>query len=204
LADALRGVRRRERYATVLIEGDCAGSLRNALPYDHHVFVMPGPESVYAVFRHSREAAAALREIMQDTEAFASEVFGMYVDASRVLAPDHYSPAEQQRRAARVMNSEQVARFLRTPLGAEIASRIQLQPPYQGLTDSDVVVVNRAADRQTPEMDACVHRIRTLLSQVCHNGNGREHLYCCNPADPLDPVRPKLLNHLVDLCVDPI
>ena len=204
LTDALRGVRRRERYATVLIEGDCARSLRNALPYDHHVFVMPAPRSVHEVFRRPHEATAALREVMQDTEAFAAEMFGLFIDESELLSPDRFTPDQLKQRASRVMNSAQVARFLRTPLGAEIASRIQLQPAYQGMTGSDVVVVNTAAGVRSRETDECVQRIETLLSRICRNGNGRDMLYRCDPADPLDPARPKLLARLVDLCVDPL
>ena len=100
------------------------------------------------------------------------------------------------------MDADQVRRFLHTPLGAEIASRIQLQPAYQGLAESDVAIVNTSVGATTAEVDDCVHRIETLMSRIHQNHSASGFLFCCDPLDPLDPVRPRLFSRLADLCVD--
>lgn len=202
LANALRDVRRQERYATVLVEGDDVPSVRNALPYDCHVFVMPAPASVHDVFRRPAEAEAALRQVMQDTEAFAAEMFGLFLDETRAQSPDAYAPEEQQRRSERALDSADVRSYLRTPAGVAIASRIQLQPAYQGLAESDVILVNSAVGAETAAVDDCVHKIETLLGRIRDDGDLTSALFCCDPLDRLDPIRPKLFRRLAAICAE--
>ena len=204
LTDALRAVRRKERYATVLVEGDDAPSLRHAFPYDRRVFVMPAPNEFHAIFRRPGEAAAALRKVMQDTEGFAAEMFGLLFDETGVQSPDAYAPEERRRRSAKAMDSKEVRRFLNTPLGAEIASRIQLQPGYQGLVESDLVAINTARDAMTKDMGECVQCIERLMARTHQNGVHRRFLYCCDPQNGDDPVRAKLLRRLAEICDDPL
>lgn len=204
LTDALRDVRRTERYATVLVEGDDAPCLRHAFPYDRRVFVMPAPTEFHAVFRRPREAAAALRKVMQDTEGFAAEMFGLLFDETGAQSPDAYAPEERRRRSAKAMESDEVRRFLSTPLGAEIASRIQLQPGYQGLVESDIVAINTAPEAMTEAMRECVQCIERLMARAHQNGVHRRFLYCCDPHNGDDPVRAKLLRRLAEVCDDPL
>ena len=78
LPEALRTVRKLDREAMIVVEADTDAVLRHAFPYDYRVFVMPPPVRLDAVFRDEKSAARALQQVMQDTAAFASEIFGVF------------------------------------------------------------------------------------------------------------------------------
>ena len=50
--------------------------------------------------------------------------------------------------------------------GRRIATRIQLQQPYHGLVESDVIIVNTKLGRTGAETEECVRRIASMLSRV--------------------------------------
>ncbi|MGB0717415.1 MAG: hypothetical protein ACPGXK_16170, partial [Phycisphaerae bacterium] len=56
--------------------------------------------------------------------------------------------------------------FLYSPLGDELATRIQLQPDYHGLVESDVIIVNTGAGQAGPDSAECVRRIHQLIERV--------------------------------------
>src|SRR3972149_4747484 len=78
LPEILAEIHRRDRYGSVVIEADADPNLRCAYSYDHRVFVMPLPRSIREVFRETNRAAEELRRVLDDTAAFASEIFGLF------------------------------------------------------------------------------------------------------------------------------
>jgi hypothetical protein len=206
LPEVLGKVRRQKRFATVLIEADADPCLRHAFPYDHRIFVMSAPDEVYRVFRRPAEASASLKEVMEDTSAFASEIFGLFEDAS-------WGDEEGVRHRKRVRTEEgveeqlevseqQVRRFLGSPLGAEIASRIQLQPEYHAMVESDIVLVNTALGPCSASVDECVRRIETLMGRIRSQTQRDSVLYCCDPLSEDDPRRAHLLQRLREMLAD--
>ena len=200
LPEAVYKARYGQRFATVLIEADADPCLRHAHPYDHRIFVMSAPRDMYRVFRRPDEAAAALREVMEDTSAFASEIFGLFEDAAwgdeegvrhrkRVRAGDG---VEEQLE----VSEQQVGRFLASPLGAEIASRIQLQPEYHAMVESDVTLINTALGPCSSSVDECIRRIELLMGRVRDHARRDNALYCCDPLSADDPRREHLLRRL--------
>ncbi|MFQ5591730.1 MAG: hypothetical protein ACE5HE_11240, partial [Phycisphaerae bacterium] len=155
LPDALTEIHRQDRYGAVVVEADSDPSLRCAYPYDHRVFVMPVPSALDQVFRNPRRAAIELQRVLDDTASFASEIFGLFKAESQ-KDPD---PPEDRP----YMTESQMRSFLHSPLGDELATRIQLQPPYHGLVESEVIIVNTGVGKRTAESDECLRRIRHLL-----------------------------------------
>jgi len=197
LPEALTRARCGHRYATILVEADSDPILRHAYPYDARLFVMPAPGEVFTVFRTPAEAARALEEVMQDTAAFASEIFGLF-ESDAWQEEDGRPQVVRSGRGTeeRLEISEQQARrFLASPLGAEIASRIQLRPEYHAIVESDVVVVNTAVGACSAAVDECVRRIDKLLARVRQNRRA-DILYCCDPQNAQDPRRRHLVEHL--------
>jgi hypothetical protein len=205
LPDGLRAVRRIDRYGFVIIEADGDPVLRHAYPYDYRIFVMPPPAEVTSVFRDARSAMIALQEVMQDTAAFASEVFGLF-DAGGLddsIGVYHHAPGGLDRHGERVealdISESQLRHFLNSPIGAEIASRIQLQPEFHAMVESDVVVINTGLDVPTDALDECVHRIEKLLGKVRHDARRHSVLYWGDITDSRDPSRNRLIRRLKTL-----
>lgn len=208
IPELLARVYRRNPRGIVLLEADSDPCLRHAFSYDRTLFIMPAPARLNDVFRSSDEAARALREVMQDTAMFAKEIFGLFEEPARAEDPrsDPFKafaepplPSTEGLKLRSEMTETQVRRFLQTPLGSEVASRIQLQPMYHGLVDSDMVVVNTAAGPVDGEVDQCVGRLTVLLSRLPRPAREQTQLFGCNLADPEDPLRGKLLDRLVNL-----
>lgn len=205
LPEGLRTVRRIERRAFVILEADADPALRHAYPYDYRVFVMPGPKDVFDVFRAPRAAAEALQQVMQDTAAFASEIFGLFdaagLDDSAGIRHEAIglAPVRGERIERLDIGEAQIRQFLNSPLGAEIASRIQLQPDYHGLVESDVVVVNTGAGRCPEALDACVGRLEKLLGRLRHDARRHSVLYWGDIQDIGDPARHRLLQRFRSL-----
>lgn len=202
LPQAIKDIRGRRKYVTFLLEGDADPSLRHAYPYDFRVFVMPTPAGVHEVFRTTREAAAALKEVMDDTAAFASEIFGLFEGdpLSDSAGVKHRKIVHRGKaREELEVSAKQMGQFLGTPLGAEIASRIQLQPAYHGLPESDVVLINTAVGLRTPVLNECVRRIELLLTRIGVGDQQRNLLCWCNPLKTTDRSRRKLFERLASL-----
>ena len=200
--DGLRAVRRLDRHGFIIVEADTEPSLRHAYPYDYRVFVMPAPTEADTVFRDSEAATEALQQVMQDTASFASEVFGLF-DAAGLddsVGVVHQAPSYHPRETEQVEQLDiaeaQLRQFLNSPLGVEIASRIQLQPAYHALVESDVVVVNTGVDEAGDCLDDCVNRIENLLARIRHDARRHSVLYWGDIGAPDEPSYKKLLVRL--------
>ena len=84
-------------------------------------------------------AAEELRRVLDDTAAFASEIFGLFTNR------EDREPSEPRPE----LSATQMRGFLYSPLGDELATRIQLLQPYHGLVESDVIVVNTQTGERT-------------------------------------------------------
>lgn len=190
LPEALTRIHKRDRYGAVIIEADADPNLRHAYPYDRRIFVMPAPGSLHEVFRSVREAATALQDVLDDTASFAREIYGM-IDGDPADDDGH-----EDRPAFTV---RQLRGFLNSPLGDELATRIQFQPAYHGLVESDVVLINTGVGGTSAAVDECVRRIERLLARLRGRSARKNTLFCCDPVDRHDPLRKKLIKTLKEL-----
>ena len=172
LPEALAGIHRRDRYGSVVIEADADPNLRCAYPYDHRVFVMPLPATIREVFRETNRAAEELRRVLDDTAAFASEIFGLFTRGG--------DPAAEPSDDRPDMTATGMRGFLYSPLGDELATRIQLQQPYHGLVESDVIVINTRVGERGPETDECLRRVGRLLSRTRSVSGRHGDLFQCD------------------------
>ncbi len=193
LPAALAKIHQLDRFGSVLIEADADPALRHAHSYDHRIFVMPIPAGVQDVFRDPARAAEELKRVLDDTAVFASEIFGLFDD-------ENIDDAQESEVRA-PMNEGHARSFLYSPLGDELATRIQLQPPYHGLVESDVIVVNSQVGKLGPGPTACVQRIDRLLDRVKQPDGSRPQLFFCNPVDKDGRDCQKLLKALKPMCV---
>jgi len=202
LPDGLRAVRRIERYGFTVIEADEDPALRHAYPYDYRIFVMAPPVDVHTLFRTPQAAASALHQVMQDTASFASEIFGLFdaagLDDSTGVYHEEAPPSDRcgQRIERLDIGESQIRQFLNSPLGAEIASRIQLQPEFHALVESDVVVVNTGVGTATDALHQCIQRLEKLLARVRHDARRHSVLYWGDISDAGDPTHGRLLQRL--------
>lgn len=192
LPEALGSIHKKDRYGSVIIEADADPILRCAYPYDHRIFVMPVPVSVRDVFRDAERAATELRRALDDTAAFAEEIFGLFA------ATGAEDPEPSEERAE--FSATQMRGFLYSPLGDELATRIQLQPPYHGLVESDVVIVNTGAGEPGAETSACLRQIERLMDRLRSASGRRGELFLCEPLDVKGKVGKKLLKALEPMC----
>lgn len=192
LPAALAKIHREDRYGSVVIEADADPVLRSAYSYDYRIFVMPVPSKVREIFRDSAHAAEELRRALDDTAAFASEIFGLFAD-SDIDSPDPHEVRPE-------MTASHMRGFLYSPLGDELATRIQLQPPYHGLIESDVIVVSEKIGKETTETDQCIRRIEQLLARARGVSGKRSDLFFCDPFDHKGRDCKKLLKILEPIC----
>lgn len=206
--EGLRAVRRLERTALAVIEADADPPIRHAYPYDYRVFVMGAPADVYTVFRTPDAAAAALQQVLQDTAAFASEIFGLFEDDALddALGVEHFMPTAPDVRGQRVerlhVAEAQIRHFLSSPLGAEIASRIQLQPDYHALVEADFVIINARRGEPRDVLDECVSRLQKLLTRIRQDARRQSVLYWGDLADDHDHSRARLLDRMKAMFVE--
>lgn len=192
LPDALTAIHRRDRFGSVVIEADADPTLRHAYPYDHRVFVMPMPQGIEEVFRDPEHAAEELQHVLDDTVAFASEIFGLFSKQDQ----DDADPSEDRPE----LTDAQMRGFLYSPLGDELATRIQLQQPYHGLVESDVIVVNPGAGSSGQQTASCLQRIERLLERIRGISERGGELFLCDPSNPDSKVCKKLLKALKPMC----
>lgn len=192
LSQTLTEIHHRDRYGCVVIEADAESGLRHAYPWDHRIFVMPLPSGVSEVFRDPQCAAEEFRQVLDDTTAFATEIFGMFD-----VGEDDGEPHEERDDFSKT----QMRRFLNSPLGDELATRIQLQKPYHGLVESDVIVVNKAVGTPGPHAEQCIRRIERLLARTSEVSGKRGELFYCDPRDPDCPECKRLMKALKPMCV---
>ncbi len=192
LPEALAAIHRRDRFGSVVIEADADPNLRCAYPYDHRVFVMPLPQSICEIFRDTSRAAHELRRVLDDTAAFASEIFGLFRrDGEETPEPSEDRPD---------MTATQMRGFLYSPLGDELATRIQLQQTYHGLVESDVIIVNTRVGNHGPETDECLRRVDRLLTRIRGVSGRHGELFMCELCDHDGPIERPLLKALKPMC----
>jgi energy-coupling factor transporter ATP-binding protein EcfA2 len=206
LPETLAAVQKHDELGCVLIEADTDPNLRHAYPYDTQLFTVPAPARVEDIFRTPQQTRQALQAMMNDSVAFAGEIFGLTPDAAAGSADGssadghgsdghvsdgHVSDGLGQRAD---MSDSQIMHLMRSPLGEELATRIQCRRAYHGLLESDAVVVNTGVGGATEVVDQVVHRLEELARRV-----RREDLspivFCCDVKDPEDPRRQKLFEH---------
>ena len=193
LPEALAAIHKRDRYGSVVIEADADPSMRCAYPYDHRIFVMPVPSGVAEVFRDQTQGAEELQRVLDDTAAFASEIFGLLTQDKQVDC----DPSED-----RVdFTATQMRSFLYSPLGDELATRIQLQQPYHGLVESDVIVVNKRVSRVGPGTNECLRRIERLLERMRAVSGRQGVLFLCDSLEYQNgKINGKLFKTLKPMC----
>ena len=192
LPEALAAIHRRDRYGSVVIEADADPNLRCAYPYDYRVFVMPLPRSIHEIFRATDRAAEELRRVLDDTAAFASEIFGLF-DRNTEDTPE---PSEDRPD----MTAAQMRGFLHSPLGDELATRIQLQQPYHGLVESDVIVVNTRVGERSPETEEFLRRVGRLLARIRGVSGRPGELFMSALCDQDGSIDRPLLRALKPMC----
>ncbi len=179
-------------FGSVVLEAETDPVLRHAYPYDHRIFMMPTPATINAVFRDPRHAATELQHVLDDTAAFASEIFGLFDEAD---CEDVDPPEQRQNLTGTGMRG-----FLYSPLGDELATRIQLQPAYHGLVESDVIIVNTSVGAQEPETTECLRRMERLLKRVRGATERRSQLFLCDPKDHNSKTCKKMMKTLGPMC----
>jgi hypothetical protein len=187
LPEALAAIHKKDRKARVIIEADGDPNLRHAYPYDCSIFAMPCPADVHEVFRTPQEAEAALHSALHDTMAFAGEVYGL--EGGDEAGPDEGHEKRPD------MSDSQIVRLLGSPLGADLAARIQCQPPYHGLVDSDLIVVNTGVGGSNGAVDETVRRLEAMLAKARRKQDNCPAIYCCDVCDKEDPRRAKLFEY---------
>ena len=198
LPNVLAGIADQHPDAIVLVEAESATPLRYAFPYDYRLFVTPAPSDIHEVFRTTEQASAAMQQVMQDAGAFAAEVFSLIDAQDQAEAPalaDPRCPFWAPDQADQV-SSAQLDRFLATPIGAEVATRIQLQPAFHGLIEADIVVINGDGAASARE---CQRRIQALLTRLQCVGQRQTTLYRCDPANRNDPRCQELRAHIGEM-----
>jgi hypothetical protein len=193
LPDALTAIHREDRFGSVVVEADADPLLRHAYPYDHRVLVIPLPSSIRKIFRDPARAAIELQRALDDTQTFAREIFGLDVGG--------FSEDSEPPEARPELSAAQWRSFLYSPLGDELASRIQLQQPYHGLVESDVIIVNTGAGKHTAETGECLRRIQQLLKRLRGQSGRPCQMFRCNPCDCRSPTSRRLLQALKPMCV---
>lgn len=173
IPEGVQVAERLDRGAMAVMEADLEPALSNALPYDHHLFVLSVPQERGTVFRSSEATAAALQDAMLDSGSFAAEMFGLPEDDEiDELLGDPKSPElammeEQFKKIDRLLlDEDQIRHFLDSPLGAEVAARVQLQPAYHSLVQADVVVANYGTDTPSDSQRDCYRRLERMLTEL--------------------------------------
>jgi len=192
LPAALTGIYRQSGPGAVIIEADSDPGLRNAYPYDHRLFVMPVPKNAQEVFRTPQAAAAELQKALEDTVSFASEIFGLLEDEVQ----DSGDVSEERPD----LTATQMRGFLSSPLGDELATRIQLQPMYHGLVESDVVVINVNGTPPSPAAQLCIQRVERLFERLHHMTGRHTEVFLCDPRNFKNKACKKLLKALKPIC----
>jgi hypothetical protein len=188
LPESLDAIYRKHRNACVLVESDTDPNICHAYPFDCCIFAMPGPADVHEVFRTPQEAQVALQSALHDTTAFAGEVYG--------LSDGDEDGKEDSHESRQDMSDSQIFRLLQSPLGLDLAARIQCQPAYHAIVSSDVVVVNTGVGSSTSAVDETVRRMETLVARSRRKRDDGPVIFCCDVCDDEDPRRTRLLEHL--------
>ncbi|MCC7292665.1 MAG: hypothetical protein IT449_11460 [Phycisphaerales bacterium] len=188
----LETIHKQDRYGSVVIEADADPIVRCAYQYDDRVFVMPLPSDVFQLFRPAKDAASAMQAVLKDTTAFASEVFGlidrgMFAGDGECVEREEFTPSQWRN-------------FLYTPLGEEIITRILLQPPFHGLAESDVIIINTGVGKETSATGLCLKKLDCLLDRVSRLTERHVRRFACDLYSPPDDATRQLLEVLAPMC----
>ncbi|MCK6482720.1 MAG: hypothetical protein HUU22_12490 [Phycisphaerae bacterium] len=193
--DALRDIKRNNRWATVLLETDTHPCHRQAYSYDVRVFVTAAPPDVHVVFRTPQETNAALRGILNDTCEFANEIYGltpdMALDESRLGMVAGAATANEPNRIRSdrdPLSDTQVVELLSSTIGIELALRVQFQPDFECIACSDVVILNTTAGGRTDVVETVAGRIERMQPYIRRRQNRSVYLAVCDLSDPEDPI----------------
>lgn len=176
-----------DRKGLVVIEADADPTLRHAYPYDHRLFVMPAPQRTSEVFRTREQASDAFHAALNDTAAFAREIYGLVDD-------ERFDDGGSEPRSE--LDAAQLRALMNSGLGDELATRILLQSTHHGLIEGDVVVVNTAVGGTSDVVTQCVRRLQRVLEHIRTPDGRRPVLYACDPADADDPLSEQLYRRL--------
>lgn len=191
----LARIERENPLGSVLIEADADPLVHCACSYHHRVFVMSLPTQIHDVFRTPEEAAHALHASLNDTTSFGSEMFGIPLLNGSWHEEDELSSAHAD------LSDTQWNGFFKNPLGREMAMRVQLQPAFQALLDSDVIIVNAGVGRRTNETLHCIKRLDDLIDRL----RGLTHRRICRFLCDIHRLQPDsagqmLLQVLAPMC----
>jgi hypothetical protein len=177
----------------VIVETDTEPCFRNAYPYDVKLFIMSCPAAMEQVFRRPGEAMEAIGRALDDTTQFAAEVFGMPPEGTRL------SRFPGSSGAAEAADGREAGGFLPTDVGADIASRLHLQPAYQPLLDSDVVVFNEGLGEFGDAALNCSARIEALFNALRRLVGRRSFYTAWEPLNTEDPMGRMCLERIEEL-----
>jgi len=198
---AYEQIHRFDRYGSMVIEADADPAVRSAYPFEHRVFVMPIPGHVHEVFRTPQDSAAAMHSVLNDTTAFATEIFGLvksggFLDDVETRANGRNRDGDEKAD----LSATQWRRFVYTPLGEELITRILLQPPYHGLAESDVIIVNQGLGSRNESTRACLLRLDKLIAKVNRICASQVRRFSCDLYAPPDETTRQLLEALAPMC----
>lgn len=191
--EALGRVASEAENATIFVETNAHPCFRHAYPYHAKVFVMQPPASLDAVFRSPTQTADAIEKAMDDTAEFAAEMFGLerWAHDSAVL------PAvDPKDRKVQSGHAQSVEEFLASDVGAEITSRMQLQPAYHPIIDSDVILLNEAVEHDADTCRQCAEKLEALLENLRRRLDRQPWFAVCDPSDEQDPLAERALQKI--------
>lgn len=193
VSEVLKAVAAADENAMIFVETDALPCFRHAYPYHAKVFLMTTPVSLGNIFRTPTETAGAIDKAMNDTAEFAAQIFGLEQSSHDSAVLPAVDPGE---RKAYFGSAQSVEEFLASDVGTEITSRMQLQPEYHSIIESDVVLLNEALGRNGDLTEQCAQRIETLLENLRLRLDRQPWFAVCDPADERDSLAQRALQKI--------
>ena len=126
--------------ATIIVETNNDPCFRHGYPWDVQIFLVPPPPAPRTIFRTQDELANSIRAMMHDTNGFAAAMFGLeHGPGDSSMLPAVAGAVDEDDEPMEIVEA-----FLASDIGADIICRMRLQSEYQGLLDSDIVLLNEA------------------------------------------------------------
>lgn len=178
--------------AHLFIEADSDPLLRAAYPYDHRIFIMPPPTSQHQIMRSQAQVALAIREMLDDSAVFTSEMFG--------VSEAEMEPKDESHDQREDLSESGVRTFLTTPLGHEVMARVSFQQDYQWILESHAVLVNTGISQLTGVAEAVLHRMMQVINHLPGDSTEKPKVFCCDPCEMGDPATQSFFKFIQDLC----